>query len=311
MGMRRQLTFAKEPISSCFPAPLIFLQKVGHGSNENKSNQARVVSSFIYGKDTGGNENWQYYFFDAQSGRSILLTDGISRHQHLEWNGKTGDVIWTSNARDGKHFDAYIVTCEDLVAFVTKSITEEQSTENIKPLNATVFFRSDISGYLWFPDMNETDLLLTRYVSVTDSQLFLLEGVFGNNEKETELRSDINGSVQIGGQDLTTDSNQTKETASIGMHAIFYNNDKTSNKHDILFTSDQSSEFSTLRLWPRTGSKEEQKLVSNIRVGPEVNWSVTAIAYHSKSGDLAIMFNEDGFGYSSIRAWNNFWHPIR
>ena len=92
MGMRRQLTFAKEPISSCFPAPRIFLQKLGFHGTEKSKNQANAVSSFIYGKDTGGNENWQCYFFDAQSGRSILLTDGVSRHQGLGWNAKTGDV---------------------------------------------------------------------------------------------------------------------------------------------------------------------------------------------------------------------------
>ena len=102
--MRRQLTFTKEPISSCNPAPRIFLQKVGHYNKEMNPNQTNVVPSFIYGKDTGGNENWQYFFFDATTGRSLLLTDGVSRFQGLVWNEKTGDVVWTSNARNGKHF---------------------------------------------------------------------------------------------------------------------------------------------------------------------------------------------------------------
>ena len=295
MGMRRQLTFAKEPISSCFPAPRIFLHKLGFHGTEKSKNQANAVSSFIYGKDTGGNENWQYYFFDAQSGRSILLTDGVSRHQGLGWNAKTGDVVWTSNARDGKHFDAYIVTCADLVDFVKRAAIETNTKNKDNFLHAKMFFKSDISGYLWFPDMDENDLLLTRYVSVTESDLFLLEGVFSRNGEQIELRTDTSGSIQIGGENMSSDKDQPKEPASVGMNAIFYKEKKDSSKPEILFTSDRGSEFSTLRLWPRMEEKKKQMLMANFRVGPEVDWNVTGIAYHADSGDLAIVFNEDGF----------------
>ena len=120
--MRKQLTFTKEPISSCHPAPSVFLEKINQIDKEKNVNQAAVASSFIFGKDTGGNENWQYFFFDAKTGRNILLTDGVSRNQGLSWNNKTGDIVWTSNARDSKHFDAYIVRCDQLIDFVRNDL---------------------------------------------------------------------------------------------------------------------------------------------------------------------------------------------
>ena len=295
MGMRKQLTFAKEPISSCYPAPRIFLQKVGYNNPDINKHQANAVSSFIYGKDTGGNENWQYYLFDAQNGRSILLTDGVSRHQGLGWNEKTGDVIWTSNARDGKHFDAYIVTCAALVDFVRKASIETNSTNKQSLLHAEMFFKSEIAGYLWFPDMSHKDLLLTRYVSVTESELFLLEDVFSSDGTQIKLRTHKSGSIQIGIQHMSSDNAQANAPASVGMHAIFYTQEKDSNNPDILFTSDRGSEFSTLRLWPRMADQEKQMLMGNTRVGPEVDWNVTGIVYHADSQDLAIVFNEDGF----------------
>ena len=59
LGMREQLTFLNEPISSVAPAPF-----------------ASPHIGFVYGADTGGNENTQYYFYDVVRRTTTMLTDG-------------------------------------------------------------------------------------------------------------------------------------------------------------------------------------------------------------------------------------------
>ena len=89
MGMREQLTFYREPVSAVTPAP---------GRN-----------GFVFGKDVGGSEFWQLFWFDAASREVTLLTDG-GRSQNtsplFSHDGK--QLAWASTARNGTDYDLWV-----------------------------------------------------------------------------------------------------------------------------------------------------------------------------------------------------------
>ncbi len=92
LGMREQLTFYPEPVSGLTPAP-------AHAWREG----------FVFGKDKGGDEFSQLYWFDAQTRTTTLLTDG-KRTQ----NGGTvlsrdgGSMAYTSTSRNGTDRDVWV-----------------------------------------------------------------------------------------------------------------------------------------------------------------------------------------------------------
>ena len=57
LGARRQLTFLTEPATSCAPAP-----------------RGAPRRGFVYGADAGGDEQEQFFFHDAATGRAARLT---------------------------------------------------------------------------------------------------------------------------------------------------------------------------------------------------------------------------------------------
>ncbi|MFX8868148.1 hypothetical protein ABTM84_19440, partial [Acinetobacter baumannii] len=63
LGMREQLTFYPEPLSSLETAPA-----------------TANLDGFVFGKDVGGNEFWQLHWFDLGSRETVLLTDGKARN---------------------------------------------------------------------------------------------------------------------------------------------------------------------------------------------------------------------------------------
>jgi dipeptidyl aminopeptidase/acylaminoacyl peptidase len=91
---REQLTFAKEPLTAAIACP----------------NPAH--SGFLYSKDLGGNENYQLYFFDNQTFKHQLLTDGKSRNQNAKWNAQGDKIAFSSNKRSAGNLDFYIKTLD-------------------------------------------------------------------------------------------------------------------------------------------------------------------------------------------------------
>lgn len=87
-GAREQLTFYDEPISEIAPHP---------GRN-----------GFVFGKDVGGSEFWQLYWFDAVSRESNLLTDGTSRNSNAVFSRDGRLLAYSSTARNGKDTDIWL-----------------------------------------------------------------------------------------------------------------------------------------------------------------------------------------------------------
>lgn len=88
LGARKQLTFEDEPIADAEFVP---------GEN-----------ALWFMKDTGGNEDYQIYRLNLNTGSAELLTDGKSRHQGLTVQRGGGRIAYANNARNGRDMDIYV-----------------------------------------------------------------------------------------------------------------------------------------------------------------------------------------------------------
>jgi Tol biopolymer transport system component len=90
MGARFQLTFGEEPISAARFLP-------------------GDTNTIFYTRDIGGGEFHQVYRFDRRTGRSVMLTDGKSRHSLPVFSRDGKRAAFANNARNNRDTDVYIV----------------------------------------------------------------------------------------------------------------------------------------------------------------------------------------------------------
>jgi hypothetical protein len=93
-GDRTQLTF--------------FAERAGGASFRPKTGEY-----FIFNRDVGGNEFFQFYRYDMATGDVTLLTDGKSRNTGGTWSNSGEWAANSSTRRTGKHTDIYIVNPTD------------------------------------------------------------------------------------------------------------------------------------------------------------------------------------------------------
>ena len=132
LGMREQLTFYPEPLGTMKPAPA--------GSPRD---------GFIFGKDVGGSEFSQLYWFDLKTRETTLLTDGKSRNDAPLFTHDGGRMAWTSTARNGTDFDIWL---QDLDRREPRTVVTE--------------------GGLWTPTAFSPDgkrMLVIKFVSATET----------------------------------------------------------------------------------------------------------------------------------------------
>jgi dipeptidyl aminopeptidase/acylaminoacyl peptidase len=97
MGARHQLTFFDEPVRRV---------RASHA----KSGGAPFV---VFSRDQGGGEDFQIHRFDLDTRRVTLLTDGASRNSSFELSPDAGLMAFTSNARNGKDMDVWVMDPRD------------------------------------------------------------------------------------------------------------------------------------------------------------------------------------------------------
>lgn len=137
LGMRKQLTFFAEPVS---------------GGSYQPGKDSR---GFVYSRDNGGDENYQLYFFETATGKSTLLTDGISRNQAPRWAPGGRFLMYSSSRRNNIDFDVYL---RELATGAERRVYDSKGS----------FSTLDIAA-------DEKSALLMQYVSATESRLFLLD----------------------------------------------------------------------------------------------------------------------------------------
>ena len=142
-GSRRQITFLEEPVSEAL-----------YSRNQQRK-------GFLYSTDRGGGEFFQFYWFDTDSGRSALMTDGgksVNRNPVWSTNGRY--LAFTSTKRNGKDFDIYLLTDAD--PKTTRMIKQVEGSWSVLDWNAA-----------------DTLLLVENYVSVNESHLHTLNPATG------------------------------------------------------------------------------------------------------------------------------------
>ena len=136
LGARNQITFFDEPVRGGYVCP------------------NPEFNGFLYSKDIGGNEFYQIYFYDFDSGKSTLLSDGESRNMLGSWSNKGDYFSFSSNMSNGKDMNIFI---SDLKGNKKKLVVED----------GYWFSRG------WSPD--DKKLIVGKYVSINESYIFIVD----------------------------------------------------------------------------------------------------------------------------------------
>ncbi len=137
-GMRRQLTFAPEPVSGASYRP-------------------HTAEFIVYSQDVGGGEFFQLFRYDPATGRSTLLTDGKSRNESATWARSGKWLAYTSTRRNGKDTDIYVM-----------DPANPATDHRVLQVSGGGWSVQD-----WSPQ--EDALLLAEYISINQSHLHLLD----------------------------------------------------------------------------------------------------------------------------------------
>lgn len=150
MGELKQLTDFKEPVTQGYFSP----------------DPARKY--FLFSKDVGGGENYQFFKYDLDTGKSVMITDGKSRHQAIVFNHKGDCFAYANNSRTGMLFDVYVMDPD-------------------KPKEAKLVFKASKPAFYipvgWLHDNRH--LLVIEYVSATKADTLLVDTVSGKFENLT------------------------------------------------------------------------------------------------------------------------------
>jgi Dipeptidyl aminopeptidases/acylaminoacyl-peptidases len=141
-GDRKQLTF--------FPDSILKAQFPNEPANY-----------FLFTKDSGGNEFYQIYRFDLNTGDTSLLTDGKSRNENSLWSHQGKRLVYTSTRRNGKDNDLYLMDNAD---------------------SATDHLLAQVDGGGWEPtdwSLDNKSLLVRQEISINQTNLFLVDASTG------------------------------------------------------------------------------------------------------------------------------------
>ena len=164
-GRREQITFMDEPVSGRFIP-------------------AAKDGAILMTMSRGGDENNQVLLLDRHAFRTVLLTDGKSRHslEAILQNGS--QVIIGGNQRNGRDTDLYIANPR-----------QPESLDLLMQVNGEHWTAAD-----WSRD--EKTLLLHRYVSINESYLATFDVA---TKKRTDVRLPKEEKAAIGEMSFSLD----------------------------------------------------------------------------------------------------------
>ena len=142
LGMREQLTFDVEPVSTA----------TAHPYDANR---------LLYLKDQGGDENRQIWLRNLADGSEKLLTDGKSRHGVPVFARDGSRIAFSGNANDPASNDLFI-----------RDINSETAPQRVMTGGSDALSAEDWS-------LEGAQLAVIRYHSNTDSELLLVEVATG------------------------------------------------------------------------------------------------------------------------------------
>ena len=129
LGMREQLTFYSEPISFVAIAPVT--------SN---------LDGFIFGKDEGGNEFSQLYWFDLQTRAITRITDGKRSQNSIPLFSRDGrKLAFSSTARNGTDTDIWVYDVASRSAQPVVTIGGSVAPRDFSPDGNSLIFVKSVS----------------------------------------------------------------------------------------------------------------------------------------------------------------------
>ena len=148
LGARKQITFYSEPIGGASAAP--------------------DGQSFVFAKDTGGDEFYQAYRYDMETGETLAFTEPGTRNGSFVWNDAGTLGAWYQATDGDPDYDIMIGDPGDPDS--TRVLLEGEGA----------IFTVDFS-----PEGDQ--LLVQRYISITKSRLFVIDVATG---EATEINPD-------------------------------------------------------------------------------------------------------------------------
>ncbi|XOV86546.1 MAG: S9 family peptidase [Pseudomonadota bacterium] len=178
LGLRRQLTFFGEPVTNGQFAP------------------STEMNTLVFGRDTGGNENYQLFRFDLDDGRISPLTPPGARSGSALWSHDGKQIAYQSNRDDRTRFDVWLVQVEN-------------------PGAARMLVKG--TGFYWSPvawSRDNQKLLVRQTVSAVDARLFVIDVATGASRQlgPTDKKLHFGGAVfSDSGDAVYTTSNEDSE----------------------------------------------------------------------------------------------------
>ena len=121
----------------------------------------KTGDSFIFSKDVGGDEFFQYYRYDFADGSVTLLTDGKSRNTGARWSNSGDAIAYGSTRRTGNDVDVYVVNPKD-----------PKTDRRVVDLTGGGWEVAD-----WSPD--DAKLLLVEGISINETYLWIADVATG------------------------------------------------------------------------------------------------------------------------------------
>ena len=177
MGARTQLTFYPEPINGALPHP---------GKN-----------GFVFAKDAGGNEFFQFYYFDITTGEAALLTDGKSRNTSAVFSRDGKRLAFSTTKRNGKDVDIHTVGFEGAPSQPLLEKEGEWTALDFAPDGKTLLVRRSVS--ITESELHLLDLesrALTRF-HATKEPVFFGDARFSRDGKNVYFTSDENAEFRV------------------------------------------------------------------------------------------------------------------
>jgi dipeptidyl aminopeptidase/acylaminoacyl peptidase len=143
---RYQLTFGRERVLGVYP-------------------RARL-DQFLFSMDEGGAENYQLFVDNLKAGSITRITDGTSRHTSPRWSNAGRLLAYSSNARNRKDMDVYVVDPAD-----------PKSERRLKEVSG------DWSVSDWSPD--DGRIAAIEYLSANETYVHLIDVESGQLETLT------------------------------------------------------------------------------------------------------------------------------
>ncbi len=157
---------------------------------------------FVFAKDRGGDEFYQFYRYDLATGAITLITDGKSRNTSRVWSSSGDRIAYVSTRRNGMDVDLYVVNPSDPKSdrLVAKLTGGGWQPLDWSPDDRTILLLEEISAnesYLWLCDASSgalTEVTLRppageKIVYGTGGGQFSKDGkgIYTNTDKDSEF----------------------------------------------------------------------------------------------------------------------------